>query len=201
MLFYNPAKITFFQVEEDYLVNNPIRWTKKGLSREFLSILRRPWMKKMQKDWVTWWIFYLMHGPWGELLFAWDKDAFFWNKGVSQLEEKWIPLSAVLKGAKRAECLVWKSVWFSAGVKAASLLEQSILSFSEIIKPDILAKYTAARVVEEKCQKKRPLNVFNVRSGRSWAWLWTEESGLFGRKSILSMLDKKIVSCLCGWPN
>ncbi len=55
------------------------------------------------------------------------------------------------------------------GVKAALLVEQSILVILRDNKPDIPWPNTCGncQVVEERA-KKRLLNVFNVRSGRSW---------------------------------
>ena len=55
------------------------------------------------------------------------------------------------------------------GVKAALLVSKVFWSFSEIINQIFLGQiHGSCQVVEEKV-KKRLLNVFNVRSGRSWA--------------------------------
>ena len=54
------------------------------------------------------------------------------------------------------------------GVKAALLVEQSILVILRDNKPFLGQIHGSCQVVEEKV-KKRLLNVFNVRSGRSWA--------------------------------
>ena len=57
------------------------------------------------------------------------------------------------------------------GVKVALLVAQSILVILEIINQIFLGQiHGSCQVVEEKV-KKRLLNVFNVRSGRSLDWL------------------------------
>ena len=53
------------------------------------------------------------------------------------------------------------------GVKAALLVEQSILVILRDNKPDIPWQIHGSCLVVEEKVKKRLLNVFNVRSGRS----------------------------------
>ena len=77
-----------------------------------------------------------------------------------------------IKGSEKGMDAYLKNQFDFTGVKAALLVEQSILVILRDNKPDIPWPNTwgSCQVVEEKV-KKHHLSVFNAKSGRSWDWL------------------------------